>query len=69
MLGNIRAHSERVAQVAVAIVDNLREDCHINRELVCAGALLHDITKTRALQTGEHHDHTGGDFIRSMGLY
>jgi uncharacterized protein len=68
MLDNIREHSIMVARVSCAIAENLSAECLINIDLVRAGALLHDITKTRALSTGEHHAQTGGDFLREMGL-
>jgi len=35
--------------------------------LVEAGALLHDITKTRALQTGENHSQTGALLLEQLG--
>ena len=68
MLDNIREHSIMVARVSCAIAENLAAGCPINIDLVRAGALLHDITKTRALSTGEHHAETGGDLLREMGL-
>jgi 23S rRNA maturation-related 3'-5' exoribonuclease YhaM len=40
----------------------------VNRELVIAGALLHDITKTRSLKTKERHDLSGGELLREMGF-
>ena len=67
MYDNIREHSELVAKVAVAIAANLKDDCRIDIDAVRAGALLHDITKTRAIKTGEHHDITGGEFVRGLG--
>ncbi len=67
MLDNIREHSELVAKIAVAIAENLRDDCKVDVNAVRAGALLHDITKTRAITSGEHHDITGGEFVRRLG--
>jgi putative nucleotidyltransferase with HDIG domain len=67
MLPNIMAHSFRVMEVAIAIVDNLKIDVQINREIVMAAALLHDITKTRSLITRERHDTSGAVLLREMG--
>jgi HD superfamily phosphodiesterase len=33
-----------------------------------AAALLHDITKTRSLDTRERHDHSGGELLRELGF-
>jgi len=33
-----------------------------------AAALLHDITKTRALETRERHDESGGILLRELGF-
>jgi HD superfamily phosphodiesterase len=49
MLPNIVEHSLQVMRVSLAITDNLKEDVCVNRDLVIAGSLLHDITKTRSL--------------------
>lgn len=67
MYDNIREHSELVAKVAIAIAENLKDGCSVDINAVRAGALLHDITKTRAIKTGEHHDVTGGEFVRGLG--
>lgn len=68
MLPNIRAHSVQVMRVAVAIADNLRSGTGIDRKKVMAGALLHDITKTRSIRTGERHDETGAILLRGIGF-
>jgi putative nucleotidyltransferase with HDIG domain len=68
MLENIVAHSFRVCQVATFIADELIEmDVVVNRELVRVAALLHDITKTRSIKTGEPHAATGGQVLRERG--
>jgi len=54
--------------VSLAITDNLKNGVAINRDLVIAAALLHDITKTRSLETSERHDITGGKLLREMGF-
>jgi putative nucleotidyltransferase with HDIG domain len=67
MLPNIIEHSFQVMRVALAITDNLADGVSINREAVIAGALLHDITKTRSLQTKERHAASGGALLRELG--
>lgn len=68
MRDNIVRHSIQVMRVSLALVDNLRQPSTINRDLVRAGALLHDIAKTRTLETGElRHDLIGGNLLRDMG--
>lgn len=68
MRENIVNHSNMVMKVALAITDNLLPGTEINRGLVLAGALLHDITKMQSLATHEHHDITGGEFVRRKGF-
>jgi len=68
MLPNIVDHSFQVMHVALAITDNLVDGVAINRDAVIAGALLHDITKTRSLQTKERHAATGGTLLRELGF-
>ena len=68
MLPNIIAHSRQVMRVSLAITDNLKKGVSINRNLVMAAALLHDITKTRSLRTREHHDQSGGELLRDLGF-
>jgi uncharacterized protein len=68
MRPNIVEHSIQVMHVSLAITDNLKNGVAVNRDLVIAGALLHDITKTRALKTKERHDLSGGDLLREMGF-
>jgi uncharacterized protein len=68
MLPNIVRHSREVMRVALAIVDNLRSGVSVNRDLVLAAALLHDIAKTKSLETKEHHDASGGALLRELGF-
>lgn len=68
MLPNIISHSKQVMNVSMKLVDNLADSCTVNRALVIAGALLHDITKTRSLETGERHDVTGAELLRNLGF-
>ena len=68
MMDHIAAHSVRVCQVAMLLTDHLKiEHSELNRGLVQASALLHDITKTRSFKTGESHAVTGGEFLSSLG--
>ena len=64
MLDNIRHHSSVVARVADTIVNGLAENkaCNGNlpdRALVHAGALLHDIAKTKCLDGSCRHAEEG----------
>lgn len=68
MLPNIVAHSRQVMRVSLAIADHLQSGVSVNRDLVVAAALLHDITKTRSLETHERHDASGGALLREMGF-
>ena len=68
MLPNIVDHSLKVALVAVFLADRLKAGGVIlDRNLIEAAALLHDITKTRSLTTGENHAATGAELIASLG--
>jgi putative nucleotidyltransferase with HDIG domain len=55
-------------RVSLVITDNLKNGVSINRNLVIAAALLHDITKTRSLETREPHDQSGGELLRELGF-
>ncbi len=68
MLPNIIEHSLQVMRVSLVITDNLKNGVYINRNMVIAAALLHDITKTRALETRERHDQSGGELLRELGF-
>jgi putative nucleotidyltransferase with HDIG domain len=68
MLPNIVLHSRQVMHVSVAITDNLQDGLSINRDIVIAAALLHDITKTRSLKTKERHAASGGALLRELGF-
>jgi len=68
MLPNIMEHSIQVMNVSLAITDNLKSGVLINRDLVIAAALLHDITKTKSLETKEPHDVSGGVLLRELGF-
>lgn len=70
MLDNIRAHSFMVARVAKTLTlgltthpDTLAPDIHE----VIAGALLHDIAKTRCLKNNSHHAEDGQSICTELG--
>ena len=69
MLPNIVKHSRQVMNVSLAIADNLKSGVSVDRNLIMAAALLHDITKTRSIKTREHHDESGGALLRSLGFH
>jgi putative nucleotidyltransferase with HDIG domain len=69
MLPNIISHSLQVMNVSLAIAGRLDHHTSVDRELIIASALLHDITKTRSILTGEsRHDLSGGRVLRDMGF-
>ncbi len=68
MMEHIISHSRLVCRVALLLTDHLlvrRSD--LNRDLVRASALLHDITKTRSFNTREDHARTGEEFLQARG--
>jgi uncharacterized protein len=66
MLENIAAHSLQVCRVSLLLTDHLGLP-ELNRELIRAAALLHDITKTRSFSTQEDHAETGARLIADLG--
>lgn len=68
MLDHIIRHSLQVCRVAESLVYQLgKKGRRLNRDLVQAAALLHDITKTRSLTTGEKHSESGCDLLAGRG--
>ncbi len=68
MMDHIVAHSIRVCQVATILVDSLaQQEKSLNRDLIQASALLHDITKTNSFKTGENHAHTAEKLLEGLG--
>jgi len=68
MLPHIRLHSLAVCRVAVMLSRCLNEyGSHYNIEEIEAAALLHDITKTRSLSTGENHSLSGSTTVAAWG--
>ncbi|OEU52562.1 MAG: hypothetical protein BA861_03555 [Desulfobacterales bacterium S3730MH5] len=68
MLPHIVRHSKVVADVALLIAHKLNTGGQsLDIALIEAGALLHDITKTRSIETKENHAETGGELLASLG--
>ncbi|MDO9516247.1 MAG: HDIG domain-containing protein [Syntrophales bacterium] len=65
MMDHIVAHSLQVCRIALFLSDSLEPD--LNPDLIQAAALLHDITKTRGIQTHENHAQTGKQLLVDMG--
>lgn len=66
---HIRDHSCLVCRVALYLTEELAAASVIlNRPLVVASALLHDITKPRSFDTKENHAQTGGEYLSNMGF-
>jgi uncharacterized protein len=69
MPAHIQAHSELVCKVALVLTDRLAfAGVPLNRALVRASALLHDVTKARSFSTGENHSKTGGEYLTDLGF-
>jgi len=66
MLENIVAHSLQVCRVSLLLTDRLGL-AGLNRELIRAAALLHDVTKTRSFHTDEDHAETGARLLADLG--
>ena len=70
MLPHIKQHSLTVCRVAVIIAQSLNEHGkHYDLAEIEAAALLHDITKTRSLSTGENHSLTGAATVSAWGYH
>jgi putative nucleotidyltransferase with HDIG domain len=69
MMDHIVAHSIRVCQVAMLLVKCLNaKGFKLDRDLVRAAALLHDITKTRSFNTHENHAETAQTLLQDAGF-
>lgn len=68
MLPNIVEHSLQVMRVSLALTDHLKDGVVVNRDMVIAASLLHDITKTRSIKTKERHAASGGKLLRELGF-
>lgn len=68
MWENIRHHSFKVAQVSAVLQQNLASQAiEIDYALVIAGALLHDIAKSKCLEEGCSHAMVGGELVYELG--
>jgi len=68
MMDHIVDHSLQVCRVADFLARHLnRIRRRLDRDLITAAALLHDITKTRSFETGENHAQTGAALLVEMG--
>lgn len=73
MLPNIRRHSITVTRVALQLLEGFRENRSLQvelpeRELIVAGALLHDIAKTPCLRNGGDHAMAGAEICTELGF-
>ena len=71
MLSNIRRHSLAVFAVARTLYHWLEDNnFKLNKSLIYAGALLHDVAKTMCLGQNElHHDSEGKIILHNRGYY
>lgn len=71
MYNNIRAHSRQVARVALAISDGLKRFGKTkvlpNRRMTVAGALMHDIAKTKCIENDCRHGIEGQIICEELG--
>ncbi|MFH2012494.1 MAG: HDIG domain-containing metalloprotein [Pseudomonadota bacterium] len=69
MLENIFQHSLMVKKVGLWLSEKLNKTGeNIDLAKVQAGALLHDITKTKSITTGEDHAKTGSVLLEKLGF-
>ncbi len=70
MLENILQHSIMVCNVALSIGKSINKTGGtLNLSLIEGAALLHDITKTRSLTTGENHAESGKQLLQELGFH
>ncbi|MCP4715325.1 MAG: HD domain-containing protein [Deltaproteobacteria bacterium] len=70
MLENILQHSIMVCNVALSIGKSINKNGGtLNLSLIEGAALLHDITKTRSLTTGENHAESGKQLLQELGFH
>lgn len=69
VMEHVGQHCRKVAEVALFIGNQLVATGRIlNIPLMEAAALLHDITKTEALERGENHAETGANLLEKLGF-
>jgi uncharacterized protein len=67
-MDHIAHHSFQVCRVAMCLTDHLRaKNFVLNRDMIEAAAILHDVTKTRSIKTGERHAETGSKLLNDLG--
>jgi uncharacterized protein len=66
MLENVAAHCRQVCRVSLLLTDHFNLPS-LNRDLIRAAAVLHDITKTRSFLTCEDHAETGARLLHDLG--
>ncbi len=65
---HIIRHCVRVKDVSTFLSERLcKKGVHLNKDLVRAGALLHDISKHRSIESGGDHAIMGGKILKEMG--
>jgi len=66
---NIVRHSIQVMKVSLALADNLKDRSIVDRNLIAAASLLHDIAKVISINNRDfRHDRTGAEMLRGMGF-
>lgn len=66
---HIIKHSLVVEGVALFIAEGLSEaGVQLNKKLIIAGAILHDIAKMPAMKEGKYHGELGGDLMIKLGF-
>ncbi len=69
MPDHIVAHSTQVSRVALWLCDAINGVTpRLDRDLVQAAGLLHDITKARSFATGENHAASGETYLAQHGF-
>jgi uncharacterized protein len=67
-MDHIAHHSFQVCRVAIFMTDQLAaKNVVLHRDLIEAAAILHDVTKTRSIRTGERHAETGSNLLKEIG--
>ena len=68
MLDHIVVHCLQVCRVATFLTEHLnKQHFRLNFDLIRSAALLHDITKTRSIETREDHALSGAKYLRDRG--
>jgi uncharacterized protein len=66
---HIVRHSLVVEEIALFIADGLsRAGVKLNKKLISAGAILHDVSKMPAMEEGKYHGEMGSDLMIELGF-